>query len=372
MMKKVWGIFIAVLLVVVLAFVGCSNTAGSVPDNENNSEREELTNIRIGYVAMALSSPQAMMEEETGLFAELLGELGITVEWVQSRGRDGTGELMDNLEVDFIYIPANNTTVYITETNQFGGSDNFRVIAGAAQTKDNNVVIGGPGVESLADLDGKTVGIVNHSYVEEFMLNTQLEAIGLKTEFIGGTVKVEHTDWMHLFLESFESGEYEAIAARSSNIDSVLERVNGSKVIVSLNEGNVFEDFAPKILLLARKDYIDNYPDVVKAVLRAHVRATQEAQDAGAEILGQVSMDSYNHYFENVLKAKDYPTYPLEHYVRTYKNAEVTYDPHVSFFVDVHAYMTAAGHLNKTIDHLLSIGLLNEVLAEERLAKVPE
>ncbi|EEG77718.1 ABC transporter substrate-binding protein [Dethiobacter alkaliphilus] len=357
-------------LVVVLLGVSLAGCGGSGAGAEDGTVLEDLTEVRIAYIAMPLASPQALMEEETGLFEELLGELGVTVEWVQTRGRDGTGPLMDNLEVDFIYIPANNSSSYISETSQFGGSDNFRIIAGSALNKDGNVLVGGPFVDSLVELDGMTVGIVNYSYVEEYMLNRQLETVGLSTEFIGGTVKVEHTDWIHTFNENFEAGEYDAITTRAANLDNVLDRVPEAKEIIRLNEGNMFGEYVPQVMLLARRDYIESYPQVVKAMLRAHVRATLAAEQAGAEVLGQKSMERYTYYFEEVLEAEDYPSYPLEHFVRTYQNALPTYDPDIAFFEDVYQYMSAAGHLDKSFEQMLNYNLLNEVLAEEGLAEV--
>ena len=282
--RKTWGMVFAVILVVVISLAGCSKKAEG-PEGKAG-ENEPISQIRIGYIAMPLTSPQKLIEDESQIFADLLREDDIEVEWVQTRSRDNTGEMKDKLEVDFFYLPAANYSTYFTETSDFGGSDNYRIIAGST-FNNSYVLIGRPGVEKLDDLDGKTVGVVNHSYMEEFMLNKQLETVGLKTAFIGGSVTIEHTDWMKTFQENFETGAYDAVVAWTSNQEAYLKRVEGSKVITNLNEGQVFGTHAPHVWLLARKDYIEQRPELVKTVLKAHVRATAEAQKKSKESLAE-------------------------------------------------------------------------------------
>ncbi|MCW3491318.1 ABC transporter substrate-binding protein [Dethiobacter alkaliphilus] len=369
-MRRMVVIFV---LVLALGLTGCgeNNGAENGEENGNVATPEEVTEIRIAHIAMANTSPQAVLNEEYQVFEELMGEMDITVEWVQTRGRDGIWPMMDELEVDFVYIPSTNFSTYITETSEFGGTDYFRLVAGSLMNN-GYVLMGGPEVDAIEELDGKTVGIVNQNYMEEFLLDEQLKKVDLRVEAMGGTVAVEHTDWMHIFWEEFEAGEYDAITAWPTNMESVKQRVDGSKLLMNLSEGEIFGPRTPHVWFVARQDFIEHHPEVVKQALRAHVKLTEIGLE-NLDSLGERAMESYDHYFQNVIEAEQYAQYPLEYFEEVWADARPAYDPHLPFMKDLYEFMTEAGYVQgKTFDQYANLTLLNEVLAEEGLEQVRE
>ncbi len=81
---------------------------------------------------------------------------------------------MDQGDIDFFYLYTANFVPYMTETTQWGGSDKYRIIASSLQNR-TYLLVSNPNINNVRELDGKTVGISNHDYLEEVLLNKELE-----------------------------------------------------------------------------------------------------------------------------------------------------------------------------------------------------
>ena len=363
------NVLLLLLFILSLLVYGCGG--GNVTENPDKDEvtYQRPAQITIAYIAMANMTPQAIVTQRDEIFEQALSELGVQVNWVLTRSLDKVWPMMDTGEADFVYLPAQNMATYITETSDFGGSDLYRVLAGSLENNSYTLMVR-PEIKSLKDLDGKTVGAVNHFYYEEAMLNKQLETVGLKTKAMGGTVTVEYQDMMMDLHEKFENKEYDAITAWNTMVGMVQKRVPEATVLINLNEGEVFGQRHPQKWLVGKKELMDKDPELVKAVLKAHLNATESAltQQAQLPILAKAR---YDDFFQNTLKAEQYPQFPEEYYVSMWEDAQPVYDPGLGFIQEIYDFMVAAGYLQgKTIDQFVDVTLLNEVLAERGLDTV--
>ncbi len=359
-MKKRLFLCIGIILSLLL-LAGCAKTNSKSTETDSSSVKKNDKEITIGYIAGSSPAAQAMIGRDDKIFEKLLSEKGYTVKWVHTRSRDNTGKLMDSEDIDFFYLYGSNFIPYMTETTQWGGSDKYRIIAGALLAKPY-LLVTKPDIKSVKELDGKTVGISNHDYIEEILLNKELQKVGLKSKQIGGTVNVEYQDVQVEFAKSFISGKWDAITLITSMKYMIDEQKAPSKVLLTMTGDKPNIDY---VQLLGRKELIDSNPELVKLVLKAHVMATERAL-AIKDRLPAMAKKHYDDYFTKELtNVAQYKVFPLDYYLKVWKPITVTYAPDLDFFRDTVDYLTAAGYLkNKTIDNVIDVTLLNEVLKE--------
>lgn len=359
-------IFLILLSLLVFSTTGCNDDKSETTMSQKAASSDK--EITIAYIAMPNAAPQVLVNLKEKIFETMLAEKGYTVKWVLTRSLDKIWPMMDKDEVDFVYVPTQNFVTYVTETSNFGGSDKFRMIAGSL---DHNtyLLMAGPKTNSLKDLDNKTVGILNKFYMEEMLLNKQLEGVGLKTKSMGGSVKVEYQDWANELWDNFAAGKYAAINAWTSQQGAVEKKIPGSKLLMNLNEGNKYGPSVPNNSLIVKKEYIDNKQELVKLVLKAHIKATEVALQKKAD-LPLLAKSNQENYFKNIVKAVDYPTYTKEFMVKDWSDCKPTYDPNSAFIKEAYNFVVKAGYLkDKKLENFIDTKPLNETLAE--LGKSP-
>lgn len=371
-MKKInkKTIVLSVILVFLLAALGCSQKPpeNAVKQTTQNAGSEKQ--VTIAYIAMPMTSPQALVGIDEKIFENTLAEKGRKVKWVHTRSLDNIWPMMDKGEVDLAYIPTNNFTTYVAESSKFGGSDKFRIIAGSLN-HDLYILMAKPHIKSLKDLDGKTVGIVNHFYMEEFMLNKQLADAGLKTKVMGGAVNVEYIDVMGNLMQNFAGGKYDAVCTWTEQQGAFEQKAPGSRLLTNLNAGK-FGAGVPQNSLVAKNELIRNNPELIKLVLKAHLKANETALSK-QDKLPLMAAKAYENYFTNEIKASGYQTFPGQFYIQQWEDAVPTYDPNVDFLKKVFDFEVKAGYLKgKTMDNIINLGPLNEVLKEQGKPPVKE
>ncbi len=178
--------------------------------------------------------------------------------------------------IDIGYIgPSPAVNGYI----QSGGKA-LRVIAGAASGGASFVVRADTGIASPKDLAGKRLASPQLGNTQDIALRSYLAQNGLKTVENGGTVTVQpiaNPGILSLFLRKELDGAWvpEPWATR-------LVREAGGKIF--LDERTIWPQgkFSTTIVIV-RKEFLDQYPDVVKSWLKAHVEVTQWVQQHPAE-----------------------------------------------------------------------------------------
>lgn len=126
----------------------------------------------------------------------------------------------------------------------------------------NDMIVAQPGIESVADLKGKKIGI-EVGFVEHLLLLTALEKNGLTEK----DVTLVNTP-THQTAQTLASGDVNAIAAWQPNSGQALKAVAGSKAIfTSADEpGLIYDTLAVKPDSLAKRK--DDWKKVVKVWYR--------------------------------------------------------------------------------------------------------
>lgn len=350
----------AALLMVLFMLGGCFKKNEVKTSNTENSKQQK--EISIAYVASEMPAPQAVVGRQEKIFENILAEKGYKIRWIHTRSRDKTGQIMDKKDADFFYLFTSNFTSYMTETTpKWGGSDNYSIIAGAMNKPTYHLVLN-PKINSLKELDGKTVGISNHNYMEELLLNYELEKAGLKTKSMGGTVNIEYQDVNTEFIKSFAQNKYAAISSWAALKPAILKSVPNARFlpVMTLNKSSL-----GYINLLATKEIIQQDPDLVKLMLKAHLEATERAKALEDKLPAMVKEDYDNYFTKELTNVKSYPQYPLDYYENLWKNIDITYTPDTDLITRIVDFDTKAGYLkNKTVKNFIDVTILNEVLKE--------
>jgi NitT/TauT family transport system substrate-binding protein len=320
--------------------------------------------ITIGHIAMTGSSPQALIGKEQKQFENAFTGAGYDgVEWVVTRGRDNVGPMMEEGIFHFLYTPINNYTAYFTETSQFAAGDNYKIIAGSLAVPEGSVLLVNETISDLNDLDGKVIGIANNSYSHEMFLNLQLEKVGLATETVGGTVRIEFQDYLITFYEMFEQGAFDAIIIRQSEEKRLLDKYPTAKALLNLNDGKVVGDLIPSVWLYARTDVLENWPDLVNLMLETHIETTAAAE-ANRDILPRLAEETLDYYYYEIIGAQMYEKTPMEEMIRSWSRYHITYDPNEEFAQRLHKFIFDSGYTDKSYAEFADFAPLNAILAK--------
>jgi ABC-type nitrate/sulfonate/bicarbonate transport system substrate-binding protein len=192
---------------------------------------------------------------------------------------DGDNKILPNAYLgyyDFAWLPMSQLpelwSGYESRQQELWRTGNDYVIVGAAVAGGDPLLVA-PTITSLAELSGKTVGIMSPSFDTEAALNEMLKAKGLATESAGGDVKILMS-WPASVLSDLSKGEFSAAVARSKYAKALQEDM-GFKELG--NTGDVWGGPPPAIVLVVRRDIIEKHPDIVQAVVQANYDAAKRA-----------------------------------------------------------------------------------------------
>lgn len=370
MFNKIWKStagLIVVMLLLLLAGCGGNTEKPKAAAPKAPETKKDTNTVVIGYIAGGQTSPQAIANQYNNIFDEQLKDLGKKVKLDGSRSLDNVWPKMDKDEWDFVYVPTGNFGTYVTKTSKFGGSEKYVLLAGSLNVNGTNVIVAKPGIKSIKDLAGKKVSIANLRYWDEWQLNKLLETEGLATTTMGGNIEVVWDDIVPKQLESWAQGKYDAVAIYTAdNIPMALEKLPGSTILADVNRGGLFGKNTPKYWLAAQKDLVQNDPELVKRILKAHVLLTEQAVTDKAQ-LPEISRKAYLKFFEDrrvkmddILK-KNTP----EVWQKKWKNGEFTYDPNSKVVTEFFNFLDKRGLVKgQTVDGFINLKPLNEVLTD--------
>ena len=389
MLKK--KLVIVLMLVLVLAAIGCGNETeknnSAVPDNQEPQNQDQSGAVKleknneigqdvikdkdlvsVAYVAMTNGSAQVFINEKYNIFAQELDKIGKKVEFIDAHGLQEVYPLMDRKKgaPEFIYIPHTAFTTYNTGKSKYGGSDKYTVIAGSVHFNDVNLVAR-PEIKSLKDLDGKKVGIANLRYADDFQLNRVLSEVGLGTDTYGGNVEVVWDGIVSELWQNYGEGKYAAIINfdNANNLPKAISMVPGSHVF-SLNPDGLFGDKQPRVWLATQKELIKNDPELVKTFLKAHVISTAKALE-NIDELPAINRELRIKWFadKGALKEDLEKQNTIDKFIKSWQDAEITFDPNMDYASGLHEYMTMEGHFKDiSLEEFVRVDLLNEVLEE--------
>lgn len=308
--------------------------------------------LRLGYFAN-VTHAAAIIGVNRGLFANELGTTKLPTQ-IFDAGPAAVEALFGG-SLDAAYLGPNPAI------NAFARSDGkaIRIIAGA--TSGGTQLVVRPGINTPADLRGKTVASPELGNTQDVALRAWLSSHGLRNSVQGGgdvtIAPTRNADTLQLFKAGKLAGAWvpEPWASRL-----VLEA--GGKVLV--NERDLWPggQFVTTQLVV-RTDFLQQHPQTVEALLRGHVDAAQWATQHPAEAKTVVN-DGIN-----ALTGK-----PLRPDVvdRAWQDLSVTDDPVATSLQRDAANAVTAGVATKQVDlhGIYELSILNRILTQRGLPTV--
>lgn len=279
-MKKKKSVFAALLLGTVLAVTGCAGTSsGGVPAADNagasvsGSEAgaaassgvasADLKSVRIAASsATAQLSDNALIAQNLGYIDEELAAVGYKAEYIGFAGAGpaineafAAKEIDYSFYADFPVITANSNGVKIKVIGTANQEMNYALL-----------VTEKSGIESGADIAGKKIIVTPGTILYKYF-NDLCGKYGIDPD------SVETVNALSDAQTVLASGE----------ADGLITSLSGATLYAGLGLGTVVEDttgdlnYASGFVLAGRADFVDENPDVNKALLRALKRAYEYA-----------------------------------------------------------------------------------------------
>ena len=253
----------AVALAAVGSMAACSS---DTTDNASAAAGSEIKTVRLGFFPNLTHAP-ALIGMQEGYFKDALKPLGITVTPTAfNAGPDAVTALFGD-SLDITYIGPNPTISAYTQSK----GEAVKVVSGAASGGAALVVI--PDIKTAADLKGKTLATPQLGNTQDVALRYWLKDQGLTTTVEGGgdvSIKPQaNADG----LTAFSAGQIQGAWVPEPWVSEYVAK--GAKVLVDEKDLWPDGDFVTTNILV-RSEFLAEHPDVVQAVLDAHVQALQE------------------------------------------------------------------------------------------------
>jgi NitT/TauT family transport system substrate-binding protein len=324
--------------------LGGGNDSGSM-----NIQTGEQKSLRVGYFPN-INHAQAVIGLGNGDFQRALGDNVQVTTQIFNAGPSAIEALFAN-QIDVTYIGPNPAINGYVQSN----GEALRIISGAASGGAVFVVRNDSGINSPQDLANKKFSSPQLGNTQDVALRNYLLDNGYNTKDKGGNVEV--------------------IPARTADIVSLMTKKDidgawvpepwGAKLIketnakVLVDERELWPDGQfVSAHIIARTDYLEKNPDVIKKLLEAHVDETNWINDNPDEAL-QIFNEELDKLTGKVI--------PEDEYREGMSRLELTFDPvKQSLFKSANDAFDI-GFLGKTRPDLLRIydlTILNEVLKE--------
>jgi NitT/TauT family transport system substrate-binding protein len=348
-LRRTGGRLAAALLITATAvsLTGCGS------DDAGASSSGKPVTLRLGYFPN-LTHATAIVGVEDGHFAKALGKNKLKTQTFNA-GPEATQALLSGA-LDATYIgPGPSTNAYAKS-----GGQAVRVISGA--TSGGAALVVKPEITSVADLKGKKIATPQLGNTQDIALRSYLKEQGLETtQEGGGDVQILPQENSQT-ADTFATGEIDGAWVPEPYLSRLVN--DGGKVLV--DERTLWPDgkFVTTNLLV-RTDFLNEHPDVVKALLEGQVAANESVNDDPANAQKVVGAA--------IGKLTGKPLDP-KLVAQAWKTLTFTDDPLPATLITGAEHATEVGLLDK-VDNLQGIydlKLLNEVLKAKGLPEVSQ
>lgn len=318
-------------------------------------QTEEKKVLRIGYFPN-INHAQAVIGVGNGDYKKVLGDTVEIKPFIFNAGPSAIEALFAK-QVDVTYVgpnPAINGYV-ISE-----GKD-VRAIAGATSGGAVFVIRADTGITSTADFANKKFASPQLGNTQDVALRNYLLEHGFKTVENKGNVHIlpaKNADILTLFLKKDIDGAW----VPEPWGERLIKEANGK---LFLDERDLWPDgkFVTG-LIVVRTDYLQNNPDVIEKLLKAHIEETQWINNNKEE-----SIKTFN----TELKKITGQTIPEDQLKESLTRLEFTHDP-----IQQSLYKSAndafnVGFLGKSkpdLSNVFDLNILNKILKEKGLATI--
>lgn len=296
-----------------------------------------------------ITHSQALVGMADGRLQKAIGEQN-KIEWKVFNAGPSEIEALFAGEVDIGYIgPGPAINGYAKSNGE------IRIIAGAANAGAILVSRKDLKIKSVKELDGKKVAVPQFGNTQDLILRHLLKQSGLTDVSKGGTVHIIQA----------ENPDIETLLDKNDIDAALVPEPWGSRLEKEL-EANVVLDYDKvwrdgkyaTTVVIARVEFIEKHPDIVRRFLQAHVEFTdyisRNSDQAKKIINAQINSLTKKPLSKEILDA-------------AFQRLTVTNDPEKEAGADFVKFSTEAGILKKEPDmkNLFDLKLLNAVLKQK-------
>ncbi len=348
--NAIYAILVAVLA---MALVTASIPVPAFSQTENGQTKT----LRIGYFPN-ITHAQAVIGLGRGDFQKALGDNVQVTTQIFNAGPAAIEALFAN-QIDVTYVGPNPAINGYVQSN----GEALRIIAGAASGGAVFVVRNDSGINSPQDLANKKFATPQLGNTQDVALRKYLLDKGYKTKDNGGNIEVipaKAADIVSLMIKKDIDGAWvpEPWAAK------LIKEAN-AKVLV--DERDLWPDGQfVTAHIIARPDYIEKNPDLIKKLLEAHVNMTTWIND---------NMDGAVSIFNTELNKLTGQTIPEDELRVGISRIGFTYDPIKESLFKAANDAFDIGFLGKTrpnLSEIYDLTILNEVLRENGLKEITQ
>lgn len=265
--------------------------------------------VRLGYIHNDLHHLAAWVAIDKGFFSDE----GINVE-VAGVFKAGPEEMsaFASKSIDVGYIGAAPSTTGVA--NKSAG---VKAVALANSEGSAIVVRKDSAIRDVKDLVGKTVAIPGYSTVQDFLLRKGLEGVGIDTRRVN-IIVIKPPE----MITALDTKQIDAFIAWEPHPSKAITKGIG-RILISSSK--IWKDHPCCVVVVEGVFYRDN-PDIIKAFLKAHMRATEyinkhldEAIRIGVKFTGmdeatirEAMKNIKYHYVLNEGDIKEYVRYLLK------------------------------------------------------------
>jgi len=266
-----------VLLIIVGAVMGSAVARDSNASAASISSEGPASELKLGYFGNITHAP-ALVGVKQGLIEKNLGSTKLSTQ-VFNAGPAAI-EALNAGAIDAAYIGPNPAINSFVKSN----GESVSVIAGAASGGAQLVVK--PGIESAADLKGKTLASPQLGGTQDVALRAWLGKQGYKTTPDGGgDVAINPTENAQT-LKLFQDGKLDGAWVPEPWASRLVLQA-GAKVLVDEKDlwdgtGTGKPGEFPTTILIVNKKFAAQHPETVEALLKGHVAAVQWLNDTPA------------------------------------------------------------------------------------------
>jgi NitT/TauT family transport system substrate-binding protein len=340
--KAIYVIFVAVIATTLI-------TASIPTPAFSQVESGQKKTLRIGYFPN-INHAQAVIGLGRGDFQKALGDDVEVTTQIFNAGPSAMEALFAN-QIDVTYIGPNPAINGYVQSN----GEALRIISGAASGGAVFVVRNDSGINSPQDLANKKFSSPQLGNTQDVALRKYLLDNGYKTKENGGNVEVipaKTADIVSLMIKKDIDGAWvpEPWGAK------LIKEAN-AKVLVDERDLWPNGQFVTAHIV-ARTDYIEKNPDVIKKLLSAHIDMTSWINDNRNEAL---------QIFNAELNKLTGQTIPEDELSEGISRIELTYDPIKESLFKAANDAFDIGFLGKTrpdLSKIYNLDILNEALKD--------
>ena len=293
-------------------------------------EQSNQDKIRVAFFP-SIGHAAPIVGIENGIFENGIGE-EIKIE---TKLFDSGPQVIESIfagSIDVAYVGPGPVINGFLKSN---GND-VKILAGAASGGASFIAQPDSGLDSIENFDGKRIASPQISNSQDVSLRYYLALNDLKPVDKGGTVFVLNISNPDIYT-LFAKGEIDGAWIPEPWATMLVEELNGVRLF---NEEKLWpnEEFA-SVLLIARTNYLENNPELVKSWLKSHEKAV---------VWINANPDKSKSIFESFLKKHMGKSLPTNIIDESFSNLTITSDPIKSSVLTFAERADSLGYLGRT------------------------